>query len=207
MPASQILGRAFKSRISLTQAFAALLFLALMFCTEGWYVRHVIFEESLYFVGVVLVAACVVGRAWSLSYIAGSKKSRLVTTGPYSLCRNPLYFSNMLGAVGLGLCTETFTITIVVLVAFALYYPGVIEREEERLGRLFGAEFESYHNRVSAFVPSLRSFVEDDSMLVSVRALRGGLRDLGAFVVGIGLIEFVEALHEANVLPTLLVLY
>jgi protein-S-isoprenylcysteine O-methyltransferase Ste14 len=203
----QTVTKSLKSRIFLTQVFGALVFLTLLFSAEGWESRNALLEGSLYLAGVVLVALCLVGRAWGLSYIAGKKNRMLVTTGPYSLCRNPLYFSSFLGAVGLGLCTETFTMTAAVLVAFALYYPGVIRREELELRELFGAEFEAYQRSVPAFFPSFKAFVEDETMLISVRAFRNGLRDLGFFIVVVGLLEFVEALHRAGVLPTLLKLY
>ncbi len=201
------LRQAFAGRIFLTKVFVFFVFSALLFSTEGWEAKSILFEESLYFVGVVMVAVCLVGRAWSLSYISGNKNDRLVSTGPYSLCRNPLYFSNFIGAVGLGLCTETLTVTAMIIFVFALYYPRVILGEERRLQELFGAEFKSYCERVPRFLPSLKFFSEDEKVLVSARAFRNGLRDLGALVLAVGLIEFVEALHKAHVLPNFFVLY
>lgn len=203
----QTMAKAFTSRIFHTKAFVLLAFVTLLVTTEGWEHISIVFEESLYLAGVALVALCLFGRAWSLSYIAGHKDRTLITTGPYSLCRNPLYFSNFLGAVGLGLCTETLTITLAIIVAFVLYYPHVIAREENTLGEIFGEEFERYCERAPRFFPSPRLFVEGESMLISVRAFRNGARDLGAIVLAVGAIEFVEALHKAHVLPSLLTLY
>jgi protein-S-isoprenylcysteine O-methyltransferase Ste14 len=199
--------KALTNRILHTQVFFGMVFATLLVSTEGWEQISIIFEESLYLAGVALVALCLFGRAWSLSYISGSKDRALIKTGPYSLCRNPLYFSNFLGAVGLGLCTETLAITLVTVAAFAWYYPRVISREERRLGELFGAEFEAYRDAVPRFFPSPRLFVESETMLISLRAFRNGARDLGVIVLALGAIEFVEALHKAHVLPSLLTLY
>jgi protein-S-isoprenylcysteine O-methyltransferase Ste14 len=199
--------RAFTSRIFLTKVFVALIFAILLLSSEGWEEKNIVLEEALYLLGVVAVAACLVGRAWSLSYISGSKDSRLITTGPYSISRNPLYFANFLGAVGLGLCTETLTVTLVTIITFAVYYPRVIAAEEKRLLELFGEDFESYRRRVPRFFPAFKGLVEDEEMLVSVRAFRNGLRDLGAIVLALGLLEFIESLHRAHVLPTLFTLY
>lgn len=208
MAVTETVTKAFRSRIFVTQVFTILVLLTMLFSTEGWEGKgYILIEESLYFAGVVLVALCAAGRAWSLSYISGSKERRLITSGPYSLCRNPLYFSNFLGAVGLGLCTETLTITLAVLLAFFAYYPKVVLREEKRLLELFGDEFESYCQKVPALFPSFKSFVEDETILISARSFRNGIRDLGTLILAVGLIEFVEALHKAEVLPTLFVLY
>lgn len=195
------------NRMFLTKAFAVLVLGALIFSSEGWNYRNILIEESLFFAGLFLVALCLMGRAWGLSYISGSKNRRLITSGPYSLCRNPLYFSNLLGAVGLALCTETITITLVVIAVFVLYYPRVIDKEEKRLRELFGEEFETYCQRVPRLFPRFKGFTEDENVLISARAFRRGVLDLGALVMAVGLIELVEVLHKANILPSLFVLY
>lgn len=194
--------KAFSSRIFLTKLFAVSIFALLIVSSEGWEHKFRLFDEALFMAGVMLVALCLVGRAWSLSYISGSKNRVLTTTGPYSLCRNPLYFSNFLGGLGLGLCTETISIPFLIAAVFALYYPGVIEREESRLHELFGPEFEEYARRVPRFLPSVRGFVENESITISTRPFRRGLMELVALVLAIGLIEFVEALHESQILAS-----
>jgi len=62
--------------------------------------------------GCVLAGAASLGRLWCALYIAGYKDGVLVTEGPYSLCRNPLYFCNLLGAAGVGLATETLLVAL-----------------------------------------------------------------------------------------------
>ena len=41
--------------------------------------------------GVILILVCIVGRTWCTLYIGGNKKRELITAGPYSVVRNPLY--------------------------------------------------------------------------------------------------------------------
>src|SRR5882757_8547660 len=48
-------------------------------------------HEMVEWVGVVLIVLCVMGRTWASLYIAGRKGEKLVSDGPYSVCRNPLY--------------------------------------------------------------------------------------------------------------------
>jgi len=84
---------------------------------------------TLLVLGYALTGVGVIGRVWCLSYIAGHKTADLVTDGPYSLCRNPLYFFSLLGAVGVGLGSSTLTFPLLVMVGFAIYYPAVIKAE------------------------------------------------------------------------------
>ncbi len=198
---------ALRSRIFLTKVFGLMVISTLLVATSGWEMTSVIVDEGLFMVGVVLVAACASLRAWSLSYIAGSKDSRLITTGPYSLCRNPLYLANFVGAVGLGFCTETLFFPLAIFLVFALYYPRTIGAEEKRLRGLFGAGFERYASTVPRLLPSFSGYVEEDTMCVSTKSFRRGMRDLAFLISLVGVLEFIEALHEAQVLPTLFKLY
>lgn len=207
IPVLRTVSRTLQKRKFLSEVFGGLVFLTLLFSKESWDAEYMLFSESLFLVGTVLVAACVIGRAWSLSHISGSKNKRLITTGPYSMCRNPLYFSNFLGAVGLGLCTESLTLPFLITVGFALIYPRAMSREEKKLHRLFGPEFSSYYERVPRFFPSARNFSEDVSVIISTESFRDSLRDIGLFVIAIGLIEFIEALHTARILPIFFKLY
>ena len=41
--------------------------------------------------GMMLIIIAILGRSWCTLYIGGRKVRQLVTVGPYSLTRNPLY--------------------------------------------------------------------------------------------------------------------
>ena len=70
-----------------------------------------------------LVATGTALRLWSISYLGRSartrkdKARRLVTTGPFSLCRNPIYMANMVGACGfIVLCEVLWCVPILSLI-------------------------------------------------------------------------------------------
>src|SRR4051812_7638883 len=62
--------------------------------------------------GFFLLAACAIGRIYSTIYIGGIKSDKLVTAGPYSMCRNPLYFYSLTGAAGVGMMSGEITLFI-----------------------------------------------------------------------------------------------
>lgn len=195
-------------RIRITWGCALLVLLVLMVSESRWE-RIPILEESLFLIGCLLTGLGAMGRAWCSIFIAGRKDGVLVTQGPYAMCRNPLYFFSMLGAFGIGFATETFTMPIVVLLAFMIYYPRIIHEEEKRLKGLFGADYENYSHSVPCFFPkiSLLKGAEPDEYPVSTRIVRHCLFEALWFVWIMGFIELIAAFHEVGVLKPLFVLY
>ncbi len=120
-------------RTKLSQMLAAVFILVFTFSNNALEWTYPAIPGAMMLVGCVLVGAATVGRLWCALYIAGYKTDKLITSGPYSMCRNPLYFFSLLGGVGVGLCTEYLTLAAVIVAAFAVIYPITIKREEERL--------------------------------------------------------------------------
>jgi protein-S-isoprenylcysteine O-methyltransferase Ste14 len=129
-------------------------------------------------IGFFLLATAVLGRLWCLAFIAGAKNETLITVGPYSIVRNPLYVLNLLGAVGLGLAVENPPLALLLGCGFALFYPGVVREEEARLGRLFGADYAAYRAATPRWFPKWSAYREPESWVISPRRFRKGL--LGA---------------------------
>jgi len=103
--------------------------------------------------GVAMVVAAILGRSWCTLYIGGRKVRDLVTAGPYSIVRNPLYVFSFLGVAGLAAQTGSLAVTfLVTLVAAALFVP-VVQEEETALARLHGKRFEAYRDTVPRFIP------------------------------------------------------
>ena len=91
--------------------------------------------------------------------------------GPYSVCRNPLYFFSMLGGLGVGLATETLTIPALILLAFAVYYPFVIHYEENKLLTVHGEDFKNYFQTVPRFWPKWTLLIEPEEYAVTQKHL------------------------------------
>jgi len=101
-------------------------------------------------------------RLWAVSY-AGSETrtttgvggSNLVTQGPFSVVRNPLYLGNVLIYTGIGIMSFTLFpyLQIFGLFYFTFQYYCIILNEEEYLLITFKDKFGKYLKSVNRFVP------------------------------------------------------
>ncbi|MBC8471864.1 MAG: isoprenylcysteine carboxylmethyltransferase family protein [Planctomycetes bacterium] len=195
-----------KKRKILTRLLSFVLVLLILF-SESYWEKTLIKSDIFFLFGIVLVGVATVGRLWCLLYISGYKTNTLIRWGPYSLCRNPLYFFSLLGGVGVGLASETLMLPGIILIGFALYYPLVIRAEERKLHNFHGKDFEDYMNITPRFFPEFRAFREPQEYTVKPKAFRKGLFDALWFVWLVGILELIEAFHEYDVLPVLFKLY
>lgn len=154
------------------------------------------FATCFYSLGIALAGIGAMGRVWCSVYIAGYKTQKLVIAGPYSMTRNPLYFFSLIGAIGVGLTSETLTIPLLIIIAFALYYPSVIRAEEGRLATLHGEDYQAYCKRVPLFFPKLSLLTENENYTVNARIIREHLVSAIWFVWAPIFFELIESLHE-----------
>jgi protein-S-isoprenylcysteine O-methyltransferase Ste14 len=194
-------------RTTLTRIAGAIV-LFFFFSTQSyWETKNIMITYFLTFLGIFLVAIASLGRMWCSLYIAGYKDNKLITEGPYSLCRNPLYFFSLIGVIGIGCATKTFTLPIVFIILFSSYYRFVIKSEEERLKQLFGAEFEEYAKTVPAFFPSFSTFYEPDNYIVKPSVYRRHVFSALWFIWIVGIIGVIEGMKEFGFLTALWSLY
>lgn len=177
--------------------------LALLFVQSSWPDDGLV-HESLETLGLLAIIACIAGRSWSILYIGGRKTNQLVSLGPYSVSRNPLYVFSFLGAFGIGLQSGSLTIGLVCLVIAAVIFVPVVQREEEVLARTFGAEFDAYRSRVPRFGPRLTSWRDAELVSFSPVLLYHTVRDGLVFACAYPLFEILGYCQDAGWLPVLL---
>lgn len=195
-----------RQRILITRLVVWPLGMLVIFSNSAWSASPP-FDGLLFFIGCIAVGIATIGRLWCSLYICGRKTRELVTLGPYSLCRNPLYFFSAIGALGVGLATETITVPVVAILLFAISYPSVIRTEEKALAEIHGDEFTSYLSKTPRFLPRLSLYQEPGEYLVNPVMFRRAMFDALWFVWLVGILELAEALREAGILPALLNLY
>jgi protein-S-isoprenylcysteine O-methyltransferase Ste14 len=162
------------------------------------------FHEYVEAFGMGLIVAGILGRMWCTLYIGGRKSAEVVTTGPYSITRNPLYVFSSLAAAGVGAQTGSVLLAFLFMLGCALSFQIVIRREERFLAAEFGAPYQAYMAAVPRFWPRLSLFRDSADVTVRTRLLYRTLTDGLIFFVAVPAFEFVEGLQNSGILPVLL---
>lgn len=196
-----------KLRLHVSQIFAVILAFILFLSESAWEVKIPFVTTILFTLGIFLVGIASLGRLWCSLYIAGYKKASLITEGPYSMCRNPLYFFSLLGALGVGFASETLLVPAIILVAFTVYYPFVIKSEEVELRKLHGEEFAAYFENVPRFFPNISMLKEPEKYIVNPVTFKRHMFDALWFIWLVGILEMIEELHELNIMPVIFKIY
>jgi protein-S-isoprenylcysteine O-methyltransferase Ste14 len=193
--------------LRLTRLLAISILLVFGVADSYWPVANPIVEKSLFITGIALAGFGAAGRAWATAYISGQKMKHLVTLGPYSLCRNPLYFFSLILGIGFGCCTKTFTMPLVIAIVLVILGQLQILREEQRLLLKFGQEYKAYLTNIPRFFPSFEHYSEPEEITISPRLLKRGLFGIAFLLILIGVLELLEGLHQAGVLPVFFRIY
>ncbi len=107
---------------------------------------------------VLVWAAVVIGTAGEGTPLPFDAPRRLVVTGPYAWCRNPM----MLATVGLGTAAALYTgsvpVLVYVIVLALVWHVSVRPADERNLQRIFARDFEAYRRGVRLWMPLRRSW-------------------------------------------------
>ncbi|MGE0231763.1 MAG: isoprenylcysteine carboxylmethyltransferase family protein [Flavobacteriaceae bacterium] len=164
-------------------------------------------HEWIEYAGLALIVICIVGRTWSSMYIGGRKLKGIVTDGPYSIVRNPLYVFSVIGAAGVGMQLGSVTAGgLLGTVVFIFFYLLTIQ-EERVLEKLHGDVYRDYCSRVPRMVPDLRLWHDAERIEISPRVVRSTFFDALIFLVAVPAFEMLENLQVAGYVPTLFHIY
>jgi protein-S-isoprenylcysteine O-methyltransferase Ste14 len=157
--------------------------------------------------GVSFIGAAILGRLWCTLYIGGRKSDLVVSAGPYSIMRNPLYFFSAIGAAGAGAQSGSLAVALLLGILCVIAFQIVIRREERFLSGQFGADYQEYLARVPRFWPNMRLFRDEPVLSAQPKRLYVTLMDGLVFFAAIPAFEAVEYLQQTGALPVLLRLY
>lgn len=178
-------------------AFTALAMIATL---PTWAVTHEIVEQT----GRVLLLACIIGRCWCTLYIGGRKGAELVDVGPYSLCRNPLYFFSFVGAAGMGAQTGSLLIAAACTVLAWAVFRITVDKEERFLRGALGAPYLAYLASTPRFLPNPKLWRGAEVLQVRPDRVALTFFDGLVFLLSIPLAEGLEWLQQNGHLPILL---
>ena len=79
---------------------------------------------------------------------------RLVTGGPYRVCRNPMYLGHLIFLAGLAFALDSW-LAAAVFVFHAAWFDRRVRDDEARLATLFGDPYRDYLARVKRWIPGI----------------------------------------------------
>lgn len=189
-------------RIWTLRAFAALILLPIVILTKplwdsGWS------RDLTRVSGTLLIVAGVLGRFWAILYIGTRKNKVVMSDGPYSVCRHPLYLSSTLGVAGFGLLLGSGLVAAFLTLAVFAILNATAGREEAFLRREFGPAYSDYAARVPRILPRLSGFHTPDEITVQIAPLNMTYADALVFLGFIPLAMLVDWLRAAAIFPML----
>jgi len=117
----------------------------------------VLFAEPtppLLYAGAALMAVAHLLRLVCSGYLV--KDSRLITAGPFSYSRNPLYVGNFLVVIAFALMSGRLIALPIMLLFWVLTHAPTVRCEEEILREKFEDDFDDYSRRVPRWLPFRR---------------------------------------------------
>lgn len=107
-------------------------------------------------IGVVLIGVALAIDLWAIRTLHEARtailpnrgSTHLVTHGPFSYSRNPIYTANFVLMIGMGLFALNAWFLVLAFVDAILTHFLAVRREENHLLAKFGYQFENYCRRV-----------------------------------------------------------
>lgn len=184
----------------------ALGWLAAVAAARSAWPAHDALHEAIEEAGALLIGACIVGRLFCSLYIGGRKDRVLVTRGPYSVTRNPLYLFSLAGAAGLGLSSGSLVLGALFAASYFAALSTAVRGEERRLRHAFGEPYAAYLRRVPRWLPDFTLRRDATAVTADPCLIRRRLAEAAGLLLAMPLIEALEHLHEAGLLPAALAL-
>lgn len=189
-----------KKRIFTLWLLATIFLAVFIFCSPLWGddsgIHGVI--ETL---GIGLVFAAILGRLWSILYIGARKNEELVTIGPYSMTRNPLYVFSLIGIAGIGLMFGSIILTVLLVTACTVVFYYTSLREAAFLRGKFGSVYDAYAASTPLMLPRFSAYRSAAEVTFSQKALTTTFLDCLFLLALFPIIEGVEYLQTSGYLP------
>lgn len=117
--------------------------------------EHNLANRILNFIGIGMIILGFLFRLSARGYKQEKsiESKRLITTGPYTLMRNPMYFGSML--IGSGIIIALFNLWILIpslIISLSILIPQIY-KEEEKLKKQFGQEYLDYCKNTPRYFP------------------------------------------------------
>jgi protein-S-isoprenylcysteine O-methyltransferase Ste14 len=153
-------------------------------------------HETMEQIGYILISICVIGRVYATAFLGGFKNDKLITVGPFSVVRNPLYAFSLIGILGIGSMSNHIVVMIGLPIIFLIMYHFLIKREEEFLTEKFGSEYTGYCSRTPRLIPNFKLYHVPETVQMAPRYLNKALADSCWWIAIFPAMEAVDLLHN-----------
>lgn len=164
--------------------------------------QHEVFD----IIGTLLVAVCALGRLYTSAYLGGFKNDTLITHGPFSVVRNPLYFFSLVGFAGVALMTSHLVVMIGIPVGFIILYTFLIRREEVFLLQTFGEPYKAYMASVPRLIPAISKYRVPETIQTHTRFLDKAFKDAIWWFAAYPLVELAEFIQSQGYIKPLVLI-
>ena len=190
-------------RVMVSRIFAVLVVLLVIFTMSSFKqggLADILLDTS----GLFLLTVCSMGRLWALLYISGKKTQEVITDGPYSIVRHPLYLFSFIGAIGIGLASDNILVLAALVIFYLSYYPLTILSEEKTLTKKFGQAYIDYAKRTPRFLPKLSLYQSPDHFEVNANIFLKNLA-LGMWFIWLFILfNVIQMLQTMGIIHVLL---
>lgn len=134
--------------------------------------EHTAWDWGLDTIGWCCFISAILIRLWASMYIGGRKARRVICEGPYSVCRNPLYWGTLLAVVSQLCFFHSITFALGLVVPLMIYAWGVVPAEERHLTHRLGAEYRAYCAAVPRWIPRFSRYRSPEILEVDVHGMK-----------------------------------
>jgi protein-S-isoprenylcysteine O-methyltransferase Ste14 len=151
--------------------------------------------------GIAMIIFGELIRVYSVAFIGSVSRTRsdstgqaLVTSGPFSYVRNPLYVGNFFITMGIAVFGGKAWFAVLTGAMFALQYYYIVKYEESLLLHKFGEAYQTYRQNVPPWIPRKRFSIEALEWPASFGpALKSEKRTLTAIIAIVAVLLFISA--------------
>jgi protein-S-isoprenylcysteine O-methyltransferase Ste14 len=191
------------NRMLYTKLLVVLVIIPIALFTAPLTANNSITYAIMEWLGYFLIAIGVLGRSFCTLFIGGKKTYNLITAGPYSVVRNPLYVFSFIAIVGIGLQFGMLSLLLFMILLFYLYYSEVIAREEIGLINNFGDKYLAYKKSVPRWIPKSWKFDMPETIEASPAKVLKTMMDAYIFFLPFPVLEILGRFHASGIIPIL----
>jgi len=127
--------------------------------------ENTLMDDFLEMVGIILILMGQLVRVSSRGYKSELSNSghSLITDGPYSMVRNPMYLGIVLIGTGIILSVFQLWVFVIFIFGFCALYIRLIVKEEKNLLEVFGERYLEYKKAVPRLFPGFSFLLKTDT--------------------------------------------